>query len=601
MDTLRKVVGIAAMVVVGSAVGARAEAPEFTPKVTDVTVFKDGHTMVMERGKAVLEDGWARTRMVPSPLLGAFWAYAADDKAKVDLINSAMVDSEEKRPVLTFDEIIQANIGTNVEIVEQQADAEPVGHQGKLLGILQHEADEETETERRIPAGYDRWGNYTPERTVRGTTAETASNMASFVMLQNDEGVVLVKRDRIQGITFATKEPKTTHTNTKKVRELSLHLSEDGKAAAGEREIGFVYVQKGIRWIPDYRIELLDEGKAKISLQGTIVNELAELENVNVRLVVGVPSFIMKDDISPMALREVGLNLGRYFQPPSDRRGDQQSFYLSNAIMSQAAMPVRQGGGPAGGGGPDIPDEGQQEDLYLYHKEGLTLKKGGRAIVQLFEVVVPYEDVYTWDIPPVPPRELWNHVNQDQQRQLIQALTGSKAMHELRLKNTGKQPWTVGPATIFKDGAILGQQLMTFTSVGNEVDVPVTVATDLNTKKVEKETGRITQATKIAGYDYAKVSLNGQLTLTNFKDRPVKVYVKRKVIGTATEATEGGEVRLTYLGEDASLGDSYPWRWWSWPYWWYSANAMSEVTWEVEIPAGGAKTLSYDWFYYFRH
>ncbi len=575
----------------------RADVPEFTPKITDVTAFKDGHALVMARSLTAFQDGWCRTRQVPVPILGTFWAFVQD--AEIDYLKAGLVEAEEERPCLTFEEMIKANTGKRVTIVEQPKDAEAISHEGTLLGILEHESEKEVEVSTTMPSGYDRSGRHYSRQNIRETKEDKIRSLASFVMIETDTGVHLIKRDAIRSIILEGKKPATTHVERKEVREISIHVVRKGKPLRKDTEVGIIYLQKGVRWIPDYRIQLLDNGKAKIVLQGTIINDLADMENVNLRLVVGVPSFLMKESLSPIALREIGLQLSSYFAPPARGRG-QQFDYLSNAMMSQRAMPSMERG-EVGVGGPDIPSEGQQEDLFLYLRPGLTLGKGERAVVKLLEVTVPYEDIYTWEIAPLPPMEMWRHVNQDQQRQMMSAMTGAKAMHEIRLTNTGEAPWTTGPATIFKADTPLGQQLLTYTSMKNKVDLPVTIATDLNTKKKEMEVAREPNI-KISGYDYTKVVLHGELTVTNFKDRPVHIYIKRKAIGTATSATAEGKIVMTNVVEDTSVGrDAYPWYWWSWPWWFYGVNSISEVSWETTIAKGKSAVFEYDWYYYYRH
>lgn len=582
-----------------AALPLRADVPEFTPKITDVTVFKDGHALVMSRGSARLEDGWCRTREVPVPVLGTFWTFVADKNSQIDFVKAGFVETEETRPCLTFEEIIQANVGKRAVIVEQPKDAAPISHEGVLLGILQHEAEKEVETSRTMPGGRDWRGRWISSRQIQETKEDKIKSLASFVMLRKDTGVQMIQRDNIRSICLADHKPATAHSETKKVREISMHVVRKGKPVSGERDVGMIYVQKGVRWIPDYRIKLLPNGKAILSLQGTIINDLADMENVDLRLVVGVPSFIMKEALSPMALREIGLQLSSYFAPPSRGGKETQFDYLSNVMMSQHAMPTSEEAPAAGG--LNIPSEGQQEDLFLYRKPGITLKKGERAVVKLLEVTVPYEDIYTWEIPPIPPREMWRHVNQDQQRQMLRALLGAKAMHEIRLTNTGSEPWTTGPATIFKEGTPLGQQLLTYTSVKNTVDVPVTIATDLNTKKEDAEVSRRLRALRINATDYTKVTLHGKLTVTNFKDKPVHMYVTRKVLGTVTGATADGKIVMSNVAEDTSLlREDYGWYWWSWPSWFHGVNPISEITWETVIPEGKSATFEYDWYYYCR-
>ena len=106
-------------------------AAEFSPKITEVTVFKDGHALVMSTAKTTLEKGWCRTREVPVPVLGTFWTFVKEPGARVDFVKSGHVASEEKRPCLTFDEMIVANKGAKAIIYEAPA--------GPSSGAVQHE------------------------------------------------------------------------------------------------------------------------------------------------------------------------------------------------------------------------------------------------------------------------------------------------------------------------------------------------------------------------------------------------------------------------------------------------------------------------------
>jgi hypothetical protein len=580
--------------------GLGAESTTFTPRVTEVTVFKDGHALVLARGSAKLEDGWCRTQEVPVPVLGTFWSFVADNDAQVDVVRSAMIETKVDRPCMTLDEMIQANTGKTATVIEHLKDTAPASHTGKLLGILSYEAPQENVTIGTTPPGVDVYGRYLQPQPIPEAATVTARVDAGFVMLEIENSVKLIKREHITSISLGDRKPGTTHTDTRMVREIAMHVVSKGKPVNKQSEVGVVYLQKGIRWIPDYRIQLADDGKARLILQGTVINEMADLEKVNLHLVVGVPSFVMKDLLSPLALREVGLKLSSYFRPPAPGDRNRQDYnYMANSTMSQQAV-VSFGGESPQPGGPDIPTEGQQEDLFLYDQPGFSLKKGECAIVQLLDVTVPYEDIYTWEIAPVPPMELWQNFGQEQQRQLAASLTGAKAMHVVRLTNTGAIPWTTAPAAVYKHGTIMGQQLLTYTSVKNKVDVPVTVATDVNTKKEDSEAGR-EENVQMNGQSHTKFLMRGELTVTNFKDKPVHVVITRKAIGTATRATEGGRIRMSNSMEDTSFaGNRYPWFYWNWRGDYSGVNSLSEISWEATIPAGKAQAFEYDWHYFLR-
>jgi hypothetical protein len=592
---MRRVIALAAVFAVGAAV--RAQAPEFKPVVTDVTVFKDGHALIMARAKAKLDGGWCRTREVPAPVLGTFWAFAADDKNAVDFVRAGTVELKEERACLTMEEIIQANAGKSVSLVAQVPGDKPVTYAGTLLGILENESKDEGPT--MLPPGerYDRYG-----RTLEGTMENVerkSKTLASFVMLKEDKSVRMIKRENVVSLTVD--DPRTVSPQTRVQREISLHVvGAQGKPAGAEGEVGIVYLQKGIRWIPEYRVDLLEGGQARVTLQGTIINEIADLDNVNMRLVVGVPNFIMKDTLSPLALREAAPRLSSYFAPPpvAGRPGQfSNGDFLSNAIMSQQAMPGY--AAPPAGAGPNVPMEGQKEDLYLYHQAGVTLKKGERAVIKLLEVTVPYEDVYKYEVPPLPPRGMWQNANQDQVRQLAAALSAAKVMHVLRLTNNGDAPWTTGPATIFKSGDPLAQQILTYTSVKNSADLPVTVATDLSPKREETEVKREPNSLSMDNSNYTKVSMHGKLTIASFKDKPAHLIAVRRVFGTVSGASAEGKISATNLYEESPFGgDEFPW--FSWPWWAFLANPISSATWDTSVPAGKSVTFEYDWSYYYR-
>lgn len=568
---------------------------EFTGKITDVTVFKDGHALFLAQGVATPQDGWCYSYDVPASVLGALWGFAAHKDVKVDTVKSGFEQKPIQRPCLSFAEMIKANAGKQAAIIDKNKET----HQGIIIGIPHYSSEQEKQEVINLPNRYDMWGRYIGGQQIRKTKPEQVKQSAPFVILESDEGVELIALEDIKGIRFKEKDTVTSLAEEQKKRRISMHLTGKGALSKREVKVGMVYLQRGLRWIPDYRIELLDDKQARITLQATIINEVADLEKVSLRLVVGVPSFLMKDQLSPLALRECSLQLGSYFAAPTDAGASGAISYLHNSMMSQDSAP---GPGPQGiSAAMPTEVEGQQEDLYIYHQPEITLKKGERMLIQLLETTVSYEDIYTWDIPALPPRELWRYGNHQQLEQMLRSLTGAEVVHKLRLKNTGEQPWTTGPATIFKDSAPLAQQLLTYTSVNNTVDVAVTTATDLNTRKEETEDRRENNV-NIAGNDYIQAFIKGKLTVHNYKDRTVRLIVKRKALGIITQASHDGVIRQVSVAEEA-VPNSWQYRWWywgSWP-WWLRINSFSEVSWELELAAGDTVNLEYEYNYYYRH
>lgn len=90
---------------------------------------------------------------------------------------------------------------------------------------------------------------------------------------------------------------------TRQVKTLTVHYP-DPRPGEHHR-LDMLYFRPGIRWIPTYRIELLDEDTARIAMQAEILNEAEDFENTPVDFVVGVPTFKFADVVSPLTLERI--------------------------------------------------------------------------------------------------------------------------------------------------------------------------------------------------------------------------------------------------------------------------------------------------------
>jgi hypothetical protein len=595
-------VGACALALLASA-GASAAEPT-TARLADlpvreVAIFKDGHAFVTHEGSLEVKGGAVIFEHVPEPVLGAFWPYARGRRVTLESVVASMQEVSETREAISLPELIRANEGKRIKLtVQTGAQIETV--EGKNLGIPRRSVERENTVQ--PPQYYDRrTGNYVqPPATA---TAEMVEETGDIVLVQLEGGGLrTVKLASVADATFPD-DAQMTYTQTVEKRRLRLNIA----GGRDETTVGMTYLQKGLRWIPEYAVLLGEGEEIVLKLQGTIVNDMVDLDDVTVYLVVGVPNFAFKDQLSPIALREAAAQLSQYFQTPSQP----MAYSFSNVLMSQfsGARGFDASGGPGieqpmGTGAEAL---GPQEDLFLYKVEHVSLKKGERLIVPVVEVKATYKDAYTWQIPFSPPPELLQNINNDQREQMMMLSRGARVRHVLRIKNTSEVPLTTGPALLIQDGRLLAQSLITYTSVGNEVDVDVTVATDVHAKKWEKQAERKDNATVIGGHSYTRLDVQGFLELTNFKKEAVTVEVTRAVLGTVTEADNEGEIMHLNSFEDLSYlpeGDVSGWGWWYlhwwsyWPWWWHNANDIGQIKWTVTLEPGEKRTLQYTWFYY---
>jgi len=383
---------------------------------------------------------------------------------------------------------------------------------------------------------------------------------------------------------------------------MTLRLDWGKREPQASANVGMVYVQRGIRWIPNYRVDINGKGNAVVKLQATIINELADVENVTANLVIGVPTFAFKDTPDPISLQQTVAQLSSHF------RNDTQSAYaFSNMIMTQSVAPVRHIDVPPPAEtidlGPDIAGSGKNEDLYVFTLENVTLKKGQRMVVPVAEYELAYRDVFVLDLPFAPPREVRQHFNSEQQARLAQLYHAPKVMHKIRLVNDAKLPLTTAPALILREGRIVAQGMMTYTAPGASSDLELTNAVDISVEKLDKETERVPNAVKFDGYAYGRANLSGTIRLTSHRAETVSLEVRRSVLGHIDEASSDGVIEHLGRneGEWVTAGElPFWWHWYNWPYWWYHFNAAGRITWQYELRPGQTVELKYDWHYFWR-
>ncbi|MHC5083917.1 MAG: hypothetical protein ACYTET_08290 [Planctomycetota bacterium] len=527
--------------------------------VREITVFKDGHAYVLHEGTVQTNEiGNIVLDELPAPIMGTFWAYSADPKNKLQCVISSRDKVDVEKNAMSVEELLKSNIGEKILFRNSHSGQ---SNEGTIIRVLE-------------------------------------GNMVALLKVR--EGIKALPISQIQNITFLE---TPNHTLTLKETKDTMTLKLEKKSQSGRADVGMAYIQKGIRWIPSYRVEINGKGKAVIKLQGTIINELADLEDVQTHLVIGVPSFTFKDTPDPISFQETIAQLSRHFHPDSNSN---MSNFFSNSIMTQQARftEVRDRRTPHEIDlGPELTGMKTTEDLFVFTLEHITLKKGQRMVLPIAEYTLDYEDIYTIDINFAPPLEMRRNFNTNQHLQLARMFHAPKAMHKIRLANKSEYPLTTAPATIFKDGRVLAQGMMTYTSIGGTGDLEVTTAVDIKVKNSDKQKQVTPNAVKWNGDNYSKVEMTGTVELTNFGDKPVTIYVKRSALGNMDEVSHDGSVKQLGHGYDGFVfkgGVPVWWNWCNWPWWWYHFNSIGQANWQIELDPKEETKLEYNWHYYWR-
>jgi hypothetical protein len=565
------------------AAGATAILP-----IKEITVFKDGHAFVLHEGKAPTDAaGRVVLDYLPAPVLGTFWPYSADPKVKLTAVTAGRRLTTVKRTALAIPELLEGNVGAKVRIREAAKGEKnpPEVYEAAILGIPTRTSEELSRTS---PPG----------------TEDRPPQKGGIVLLKTADGIRAVPIANIDQVTFL--DGPAPGVAAEEFRNLlTLQFDWAGRKPPEAADVGMMYLQRGIRWIPNYRVEIDGKGKARIRLQATLLNELADLKDVKAHLVIGVPTFAFKDTVDPISLQQAVAQLSSHFQQGA-RTAYASNF--SNAIMTQsntASEPLGRAAEALAAGamdlGPEIAGGRKTEDLFVFTVDHITLKKGERMVVPVAEYDLAYKDIYRLDLPFGPPPEARQHFDSNQQLELARLMTAPKAIHNLRLTNKSEYPLTTAPAMIFRDGKVLAQGMMKYTAVGAIGNLEVTAAVDIAVEKKDKETGRTPNAANWHNQKFDRINLAGTVHLVNHRDQAVEVEVTRHILGILDGAGQDGAVEQVSWAEGGwANADGLPawWAWHSWAPWWYEFNGIGRITWKVRIEPGKSIDLEYTWHYF---
>ena len=534
---------------------AAASLSPSTLPVREVTVFKDGHAYVVREaplpeaasGRVVLDE-------LPTPVLGTFWPYASGG-ARLVQAKAGREQVSKDVDALELSDLLRVNVGRRMLIKDVNNDL--------VHGTL-HSAP-------------------SPE-------GSGGAGKPVLLLLQTENGMRAMPVQQVRWLHIEGEVERRVRV-TEAREQLTLSVEGGGPKA----RVGVVYVQRGLRWIPSYRLDIDGAGKARVQMQATLVNDLIDLNDAAVNLVIGVPSFAFEDLVDPIALQEEWAAVNA-------RTRSQSAFSnaLSNSLMSQVAnygAEPRLGeseGAKATGGSAN-------EDLYVFTVEHVTLAKGERLVLPLREFELSYRDVYTLDVKLAPPASMRPQLSSEQVLQLAREQAAPKAKHVLRLKNTADAPLTTAPALVLSNGRVLAQGRMTYAPVGVECDVEINTALDVCVETEERESARTPDAVRWNGDAYGLIDMAGVITLRNEKRQPVELEVRRSVLGLVHSVGADGQMKqldLVALGNEASTHTW--WGWWSWPYWWFHFNGYGESRWKLTLAPGASKTPDAAWRYYWR-
>jgi hypothetical protein len=191
----------------------------------------------------------------------------------------------------------------------------------------------------------------------------------------------------------------------------------------------------------------------------------------------------------------------------------------------------------------------------------------------VFSEIVNYEHIYEWNLEDQPRVDGFGNA-QNNSSSGVDRSTKDSIWHALRLKNTTKFPWTSAPTMVISGTKPLSQDTVPYTPKGATSSLKLTVATDIRASHEENEVDRQKDVQRRRSHNYDEVTVEGTLTVRNYKSKEVRLSIADRVRGSVDSQTDDG--KTTKLAEAIAVD-----------------NPLSRLTWEVTLKAGEEKVIKY--------
>ncbi|MBX7150438.1 DUF4139 domain-containing protein [bacterium] len=496
-------------------------------KIKTVDVFKNGSAFYVAEGSVKLSQGSGTIGLFPQAMFGTIWLASTEKNITVDEIKAVKEKTADKREAANFFELLKANVGKKV-----------VWHTGN---------DKDAPINAILLA-------------VNGSDDKTMITLKIGNQIQVLHASWYTHRVEFPE-NFATTFDDSTYKTVLKIKTNTVKT---------EAPFQMIYFQKGLGWVPSYRVDLLDDKNAQLVLSASLINDTEDLDKVNLNFVVGYPHFLFSNVEAPLTANQF---ISNFLQTLS--RNENAPAPYGGAFANIAAQEISYGSGDSRVDFGDFEAlKGEAEgDLFFYNLKNVSLKKGERAQYNIFSATVPYRHIYEVSVP--------NGLNQNQQYD-----NASKGPHEvwhsIKLENKSNFPWTTGSAMTMQNGRALGQDILKYTAMKSSNNLKITVAPDILVEDDEKELSRKEDIKRKDGYVYDLVSVNGEITINNSKNEDVTVTVYRPITGKILTASDQPKIK-----QIVKIGSAL--------------NQENSVTWEIPVKAGETKQLKYQYEVFLRN
>jgi hypothetical protein len=501
-------------------------------KATRVALFKNGLAFVRREVEVPAETRSLRLDELPAPVHGTFWLAA--DPARLVIGPGVARRSSVAETVAAGDvtELLRANVGRRLTLL--------VGDE-RLTGVLA------AMPESARPA--QPW-----ERDA------APARRRELLILDTEGGQLGIAPAHVRRVESEGEPLALEYAREREAVALTVDVT---PLAEGPSTLTVLYLEHGLTWAPSYAIDLTDPQRATLTAKAEVLVEAEDLEGATLELVTGYPNLQFSHVVDPIALQG---DLQAFLTALAGGGGQAAvgAALLSQRVTSNVASFEDGAHFPVAG----APEPGAAvEDLFFYEVPNANVARGERGLFPLFTARVPYAHVYEWKLADSADPRYGREDDGEREEEI---------WHSVRLSNDGTVPWTTAPAMTMKQGRLLGQDTLTYTSVGGETTVRITRAVDVQGEQAEYELSRDPKTVNIYGRAYWKVTRRGELRVTNHKREAVALEITRRVQGeVVANPDEADTARLPDRRTDV--------------------NPTTRLQWKVPLEPGATRELGYEY------
>ncbi len=519
-----------------------AKPEEVTPHITTLALFKNGYAYVTlsfapreGQNSYILKD-------MPVATHGTFWVGTNGASLPAFVSGTkAMVEKQKER--YTMIELAQANPGEVTRLTTTKGNV--------FVGKIELLPVPEKTT---IPPAPPYYANNNMNIFPGGQ---------DFLCLNTDHGKAIIPGQEVAAIEFPGL--KDFKFPTYKVEEPVIQMQMarvDPKDA-----VRITSVTPGITWAPSYQMDISEKSQGIFQAKAEIINELADIQHAEMELISGFPSIKFPSAASPITMR---MSMAEFFNSlnSGNTRGRDYGVMSNVAAQGYAMSEYEVSSSRLT---PVSPNETvRAEDLFFYPVKDVTCAKGETISVPLFEGRVSYEHIMTWDIPDSETRRNQTRNNENPLE------NPNEVWHCIRLTNGFKTPLTTAPIQFVSKGRFVGQSTITFTAEGQKNTVRLNKAMDIAASDTELILSE--EEIEVRRSRRTKTGMQGTLAVHNQTPETITMTVTKNIVGTYQSSSDEGK-----LISNTPRYNYY--------------NPLSVIKWEISIPAGERKEITYNYTY----